>query len=76
MTFKIILSGVTGRIGRQVLHHALQNPLISSVITLSRHHLPDLAQYNKVKVLVLKDLRVYSENVVAELVGADACIWY
>ncbi|UPX15576.1 uncharacterized protein EKO05_0006020 [Ascochyta rabiei] len=75
MTFKLIISGVTGRIGRQVLHHALQNPTITSVIALSRRASPDLVQHAKVLVLVLQDFTVYPEDVVAELAGADGCIW-
>ncbi|KAF2626236.1 hypothetical protein BU25DRAFT_412065 [Macroventuria anomochaeta] len=75
MTFKIVLSGVTGRIGKQVLDQALQNPTITSVIALSRRPLPDLARHAKVKVLVLDNFRDYSDNVIAELAGADGCIW-
>lgn len=75
MTFKIILSGVTGRIGKEVLDQALQNPTITSVIALSRRPLPDFARNGKVKVLLLNDFTDYSDDVVAELVGADGCIW-
>jgi dihydrodipicolinate reductase len=76
MTFKIILSGVTGRIGKQVLDQALRNPEITSVIALSRRPLPDLAQHAKVKVLVLENFNAYSDDVVTEMVSSDGCIWY
>ena len=75
MTFKIILSGVTGRIGKQVLHQALQDSTITSVIALSRRSLPDLVRHAKLQVLVLEDFKVYPDEVVAELRDADACIW-
>jgi uncharacterized membrane protein len=75
MTFKLILSGVTGRIGKQVLHQALQDPTITSVIALSRRSLPDLVQLAKLKVLVLEDFRKYPDDVATELLDADACIW-
>ncbi|KAJ8107301.1 hypothetical protein OPT61_g8961 [Boeremia exigua] len=75
MTLTIILSGVTGRIGKQVLNQALQNPIIGSVIALSRRPLPELAQHSKVKVLVLEDFETYPDDVVDELVRADGCIW-
>ncbi|KAH6633075.1 hypothetical protein C7974DRAFT_164287 [Boeremia exigua] len=75
MTFKIILSGVTGRIGEHVLHRALQDTTITSVIALSRRPLPDLARQSKVNVLVLDDFQVYPDDVLTELSGADACVW-
>ena len=75
MTFKPILSGVTGRIGNQVLHQALQDPSITSVMALSRRSLPDLVRHAKLKVLVLKDFKIYADDMVAELRDADACIW-
>lgn len=75
MESKIILSGVTGRIGKQVLHQVLQDASITSVIALSRRPLPDLVRHAKLKVLVLKDFITYADNVVAELRDADACIW-
>jgi dihydrodipicolinate reductase len=76
MTFKIILSGVTGRIGKEVLDQAIRNPVITSVIALSRRPLPDLAQHDKVRVLLVQDFNGYSEHVVEEVAGADGCIWY
>jgi uncharacterized protein YbjT (DUF2867 family) len=75
MTFKLILSGVTGRIGKQVLHQALQNTTITSVIALSRRSLPDLVRHSKLEVVVLEDFNTYPDVVIAELRGADACIW-
>lgn len=76
MTFKMILSGVTGRIGKQVLHQALLNTTITSVIALSRRPLPDIAQNDKVKVLVLKDFNMYPDDIITELIDADGAIWY
>ena len=76
MTFKIILSGVTGRIGKEVLAQALENSTITSVIALSRRPLPDLAWHAKVEVLVLKDFKMYPDDIVGKLIDADGCIWY
>lgn len=75
MTFKIIISGVSGRIGTQVLEQALRNPSVSSIIALSRRPLPELARYMHIEVVILEDFNVYSESVVAKLSGADGCIW-
>lgn len=76
MTFKLVLSGVTGRIGKQVLHQALQDSTITSVIALSRRFLPDLVRDPRVKLRVLEDFNAYPDDVIAELQDADACIWY
>jgi uncharacterized membrane protein len=75
MTFKLILSGVTGRIGSQVLHQALRNPSVSSVIALSRRPLPVIGAHKKVEVVLLEDFTQYSDGVLEKLSGADACIW-
>lgn len=76
MAFKIILSGVTGNIGAEVLQQSLSNPSISAVIALARRPLPDLASHTKLEVVVLKDFKQYPDEVVAKLAGADGCIWY
>lgn len=76
MTFKLIVSGVTGRIGKHVLNRALHDPSITSVIALSRRPLPDVAQHPKARVIVLEDFKVYTDDVIAELADADGAIWY
>ena len=69
MTFTLILSGVTGRIGSQVLHHALRNPTISSVIAPSRRPLPNMEGREKVEVVLLEDFSRYPDDVLAKLFG-------
>jgi uncharacterized protein YbjT (DUF2867 family) len=75
MGLKLLISGATGRIGGQVLEHALQNSSISSVIVLSRRPLPELARHNKLEIVVLDDFTQYSDKVIAKLSGADGCLW-
>jgi len=75
MGFKIILSGVTGRIGSVVLEQALQHPSITSIIALSRRQLPELARHDKIEVVVGEDFNAYAKEVVARLSEADGCIW-
>jgi len=75
MGFKIILSGVSGRIGSQVLHQALRNPSVSSVVALSRRPLPGLAGHSKLETVVLEDFTKYADEVIAKLSGADGCVW-
>ena len=72
---KLILSGVTGRIGAQVLHHALRDPSVTSVVALSRRPLPDLAYHNQLEVILLEDFTKYNDGVIEKLSGADGCIW-
>jgi uncharacterized protein YbjT (DUF2867 family) len=75
MGFKLVISGVTGRIGSQVLVQALRHPSVSSVIALSRRPLPELARHSGLEIVVLEDFTSYSDDVIAKLSGADGCIW-
>lgn len=69
---KVILTGSTGFVGREVLNQCLAHPDITSVVALSRHELPP---HDKLKVVVNEDFLSYSESLREELKGADACIW-
>jgi nucleoside-diphosphate-sugar epimerase len=74
---KVILTGSTGFIGREVLEQCLQNTRISSIIALSRRDFPPALTRNpKLKVLVIKDFLSYPPTVLQEIQGAEACIWY
>ncbi|KAI4624664.1 hypothetical protein J4E83_004340 [Alternaria metachromatica] len=75
MSLKIVVSGVTGRIGAHVLHHALQNPLVSRVIAISRRPPPGIEMHAKLEVVLLEDFTKYPDDVLAKLSGADGCIW-
>ncbi|RDL41825.1 Uncharacterized protein BP5553_01804 [Venustampulla echinocandica] len=73
---KLIVTGCTGFIGAEVLSQCLANPSITSVIALSRRELPDAVGDNpKLKVVIMKDFNSYSDSVLKQLSGADACIW-
>lgn len=74
---KVILTGVTGFIGREVLEQCLQNPRITSIVALSRRELPaTLAREPKLKVLIMNDFLSYPQSILQEFQGAEACIWY
>lgn len=75
MTFKFLLSGLIGRIGRYAREQTLRDPEIISVAALSRRPLSHLTQHAKVKVLVWEDFSVYSDDIVAEVADSDGCIW-
>jgi len=69
---KVILSGCTGFIGAEILAQCLAHPSIISVIALSRRDLP---AHTKLTTVIMKDFVDYPESVLAQLKGADACIW-
>jgi hypothetical protein len=74
---KLILTGCTGFIGSEVLSQCLRNPTIISVVALSRRILPDSVSNDpKLQVVIMKDFNSYSDLVLKELAGANACIWY
>lgn len=70
---RVILTGSTGFIGREVLNQCLQHPAITSVVALSRRELP---AHDKLKVTLVDDFISYSDSVHEEIKNADACIWY
>ncbi|KAK2763767.1 hypothetical protein FQN54_009384 [Arachnomyces sp. PD_36] len=73
---KVILTGVTGFVGHEVLKQCLENPSITSVVALSRRELPSSVMSNpKLKVTIMNDFLSYSESTLEDLKGAKACIW-
>ncbi|MCJ1393973.1 hypothetical protein MMC18_006850 [Xylographa bjoerkii] len=73
---KIILTGSTGFIGKEVLHQCLNSPHITSIVALTRRELPkEVASDPKLKTIILKDFTAYPDDVLQELAGAEACIW-
>lgn len=74
---KIILTGSTGFIGREVLEQCLQNSSITSVVALSRRELPASVVDNnpKLKTVIVKDFLSYPDSVLHDIKGAEACIW-
>jgi uncharacterized protein YbjT (DUF2867 family) len=73
---KILLAGATGFIGSEILSQSLLNPSITSIIILSRRLLPDLeARDPRIKIVVLDNFLVYSNDLVSGLDGVEACLW-
>ncbi|PWY69087.1 NAD(P)-binding protein [Aspergillus heteromorphus CBS 117.55] len=73
---KVILTGSTGFIGREILAHCLQSPTISSIVALSRRPLPaTVSAHPKLTVRILDDFLTYPESLLNDLRGAEACIW-
>ena len=71
---KVILTGATGRIGGAALQSALSNPAITTVIVLSRRDIN--IQHAKLQTIIKKDYTQYTPQELAQLEGAEACIWY
>ena len=74
---KVILTGVTGFIGHETLVQCIANPKITSIVALSRRALPDsVLKDSKLKILILEDFTKYTPEIMDELAGAEACVWY
>jgi hypothetical protein len=71
---KIILTGATGRIGGAALQSALSNPAVTTVVVLSRRDIG--VQHAKLQTIIKKDYTQYTPEELAQLEGAEACIWY
>ncbi|MCJ1307240.1 hypothetical protein MMC25_000886 [Agyrium rufum] len=73
---KVIISGCTGTIGKEVLNQCLQLPSITTVYALTRRELPASASSNpKLKTIIHKDFLSYPESILQQVSDADACIW-
>ncbi len=73
---KLILGGSSGFVGNETLIQALANPEIASIIALTRKPLPEsIVSDSKLKVVIIRDFTSYTPEVLAQLEGADACIW-
>ncbi|KAK5739656.1 hypothetical protein LTR17_005140 [Elasticomyces elasticus] len=74
---KIILTGSTGFIGSALLSHCLSLSTITSIIVLSRRPLPHppLDPKQKLQVVLQPDFLAYPPEILAQLQGAEACIW-
>ncbi|KAL9097058.1 MAG: hypothetical protein Q9165_001022 [Trypethelium subeluteriae] len=72
---KVVITGCTGFIGREVLEQTLQNDSITSVLVLSRRELSLTPQSPKLKVAILDDFLKYSDALLDDLEGAEAVLW-
>jgi nucleoside-diphosphate-sugar epimerase len=72
---KVIITGVTGYIGAEVLSACVKNPRITSIIALSRKRLPQYEGEPKVQVQIVPDFAKFETDVVESWKGAEACLW-
>lgn len=78
---KLIVAGASGYVATEIVRQALSIPAITSVIALARRpvttpaNLGSGADASKLRSVVIQDYGEYPEDVKAQVVGADACIW-
>lgn len=73
---KVIVTGSTGYVGGEVVRQAIADERITHVFALTRKPLPeDLAKSPKLTVIEHKDFSTYPPELLAQLAGAEACIW-
>ncbi|KAI1444283.1 NAD(P)-binding protein [Annulohypoxylon stygium] len=78
---KLIVSGATGFVAKEVIRQSLSISEITSIIALARkpvsapEKLPEGADVSKLRSVVVKDYDQYPEDVRKEFAGASACIW-
>ena len=71
----LILTGATGLVGSGVLRHMIDTPSISKVSILSRRPVPQAEGHEKVNVIIQKDFNTYPSDILAQLKGAEGCVW-
>ncbi|KAI2611646.1 NAD(P)-binding protein [Hypoxylon fragiforme] len=75
---KLIVTGSTGYVGREVIRQSLCKSEITSVVALSRQPvpvpdgLPEGADTSKLRSVIIEDYGRYSDEVKREFAGADA----
>ncbi|KAI0837411.1 hypothetical protein F5Y06DRAFT_271637 [Hypoxylon sp. FL0890] len=73
---KIIITGATGFIGGEVVRQAIANEKITHAFVLTRKPLPEEFSKNpKLTVVEHKDFSTYPPELLAQLEGAEGCVW-
>lgn len=79
---KLIVAGASGFVATEVIRQSLSIPRITSVIAIARRpvatpsNLSKGADASKLHSVVLDSYGTYPDDVIKQLAGADACIWY
>ncbi|KAK6508860.1 hypothetical protein TWF481_003626 [Arthrobotrys musiformis] len=73
---KVIITGVTGFLGTEILRQCVANPKITSIIALARKDLaPEWQAEKKITTLKITDFGTYSPEDLKVLEGADGVFW-
>ena len=79
---KLVIAGATGFVATELIRQSLSIPKITSVIAIARHsvstpsNLSPTADPSKLRSVIIENYGSYPEDVMKQLAGADACIWY
>ncbi|MCJ1473565.1 hypothetical protein MMC13_002216 [Lambiella insularis] len=78
---KLIVAGASGFVASEIIRQSLSIPQINTVIALGRRpvstpsNLGRGAVASKLHSVVVEDYGSYTDDVIKQLAGADACIW-
>ncbi|KAJ9611168.1 hypothetical protein H2200_004351 [Cladophialophora chaetospira] len=73
---KVIVTGATGFVGREVVVQCIANSDITSVIVITRREIDvTLSQNPKVRVILHNNFEDYPSDLLQQLEEAEGCIW-
>lgn len=73
---RVIITGATGLVGSAVVRQCIANPAITKALILTRKPLaPDISDNKKITVILHQDFGSYPPELLAQLSGAQGCIW-
>lgn len=73
---KVIVTGATGLVGREIVQQCLADPRINKVVILTRRAVSmDIESHPKADVVMLQDFSRYSDDLLSRLEGSSACLW-
>ena len=73
---KVIVTGATGLVGREIVQQCLADPRITKVVILTRRAVSmDIESHPKADVVMRQDFSRYSDDLLSRLEGSSACLW-
>ncbi|KPM33878.1 hypothetical protein AK830_g12694 [Neonectria ditissima] len=73
---KVIVTGATGLVGKEMVRQCLADPRITKVVILTRRAVSmDVESHPKTEVVMHQDFSRYSDDLLRRLQGASACLW-
>jgi len=73
---KVVITGATGFVGRELVAECIKNAAITHAFVLSRKPLPEnVASHEKVTVILHEDFSSYPPDLLEKLAGVEGCLW-